>query len=88
MSVTIDDGALQKTRGRREAYLVIGSILFVVGAVLVVYGLGSATTSPFFGTRYSTVSVLSGTFGGMFLGAGLILVMVGFALGNSAYVTR
>jgi hypothetical protein len=88
MSVAIDDGALQRTRGRREAYLVVGTILFVVGAVLVVYGLGSASTFPFFGTRYSTVSELSGTFGGMFLGAGLILLMVGFALGNSAYVTR
>jgi len=85
MSVTIDDGTLQKTRGRREA---IGSILFVVGAVLVVYGLRSGTTSPFFGTRYSTVSVSSGTFGGMFLGAGLTLLVVGFTLGNSAYITR
>jgi hypothetical protein len=88
MSVAIDEGALRITRGRREAYLVVGTILFVVGAVLVVYGLGGSSTSPFFGTRYSTASELSGTFGGVFLGAGLILLMVGFALGNSAYVTR
>jgi hypothetical protein len=87
MSVNIDERALQKTRGRREAYLVLGTILFIVGAVLVIYGLGSASTSPFLGTHYSTTSVLSGTFGGIFLGAGFIILMVGFSLGKFVYVT-
>jgi hypothetical protein len=93
VGVTIDDEAMRKTRRRRESYLALGAALAVIGGVLAVYGAWSLSCGRFlsFGGPSCTPPVtgfFSGTIGGLLLGFGVMLLVVGAAMGRYVFVTR
>jgi uncharacterized integral membrane protein len=83
---------MQKTRGRRESYLISGTIMAVLGIILLAGGTESLSCSlGWTGSMSCSASVLGfliAVIGGLLLGAAIMILMVGFALGEFVYVTR